>query len=416
MPSDDGGRSELNGGFSGFDSGLLSPGTVGADLAVSDTAVLRALVDAEVGYLRALAEVGIAPESAAEALAGVGVVSELGDLAQRATDGGNPVIPLIADLRSAVSAVDPASVDWIHRGATSQDIVDTAVMLVAHRARTEVLGLLDQSIQSLAGLAEQHRNTLAAARTLTQHSTPTTWGLRFANWLTSLLDARETLAAIPLQAQLGGASGTLASLVEIAGPEVAGSVPAAFARSLGLSAPSAPWHISRSSVTRLGDALVGVTDVYGTIASNVATLTRTEIAEVAEPTSTGRGTSSAMPQKRNPVYSVLLRSLSLRAPALASTLHVAAASFVDERPDGAWHAEWPALRELLRITLGGAALLEGLTAGLTVDVDRAAKNLALTGDDILAERKKLSGSSGKPADYVGLSDAFIDTAIARVRS
>jgi 3-carboxy-cis,cis-muconate cycloisomerase len=174
--------------------------------------------------------------------------------------------------------------------------------------------------------------------------------------------------------------------------------------------------VARSSVTRLGDALAGVADVYGTIAANVATLTRTEIAEVSEPTGEGRGTSSAMPQKRNPVYSVLLRSLSLRAPGLASTLHVAAASFVDERPDGAWHAEWPTIRELLRIVLGGAALLDDLTAGLTVDVDRAAENLAVTGDDILAERKKLGGAAGIAADYVGLSSAFIDTAIARARS
>jgi 3-carboxy-cis,cis-muconate cycloisomerase len=396
-----------------FDSGLLSPATAGSDGAVSDVAVLSALVDAERGYLRALVAAGLAPASAATALDAADVVSDPADLARRARDGGNPVIPLIADLRASV---DADSAHWVHRGATSQDILDTALMIVALRARKDATLLLDRSISSLAALADTHRGTVAAARTLTQHSTPTTYGLRFATWLTALLDARDALAAVVLPAQLGGASGTLASLVELAGPARATELPALFATELGLGAPAAPWHVTRSPVTRLGDALVGVTDVYGLIGTNVATLSRTEIAELHEPTGEGRGVSSAMPHKSNPVASVLLRSLSLRAPALGATLHVAAAASVDERPDGAWHAEWPTLRELLRLVLGGAALLHELTAGLTVDVSATAATLGLTGEDILAERVALTGTAGDPADYVGLSSVFIDTAIERAKA
>lgn len=389
-----------------FDLGLLSPGTAGADEAVSDSAVLAALVDVEVAYLRALASVGAAPRSAAEALAAAGIPSTASDLARRARDGGNPVIPLIADLRAAA----PDAAGWIHRGATSQDILDTALMLTAHRARRLVLERVGAAASSLAALALEHRGTRAAARTLTQHSTPTTYGLRFAVWLTSLLDARDALAALRLPAQLGGASGTLASLVEIAGVETAMAMPAAFADELSLDAPPSPWHVSRAPITRLGDALAGLTDVFGTIGANVATLSRTEIAELSEPGGHDRGGSSAMPQKSNPVYSVLLRSVSLRAPGLAGTLHTAAAAFVDERPDGAWHAEWPVLRELLRLALGGSIQLAELVAGLTVDTERAARNESL--DDLRAEQRSLGGSGG---DYTGLSDRLIDLAVARAR-
>lgn len=398
MPTDD----------AAFDYGLLSPATAGSDAVVSDSAVLQALVDVEIGYLRALVTAGIAPASAAEALDGPGIAAA--ELALRARSGGNPVIPLVADLRAAVS---PDAAPWIHRGATSQDILDTALILTAHRARAQALTALDHAAASLAVLANAHRSTVAAARTLTQHSTPTTYGLRFATWLTALLDARDALTAVSLPAQLGGASGTLASLVEIADATRAAAMPMAFAAQLGLAPPPAPWHITRATITRLGDALVGVTDVFGLIGGNIATLSRTEIAELSD---AAPGSSSTMPQKQNPVGSVLLRSLSLRAPGLASTLHVAAATSVDERPDGAWHAEWPTLRELLRLVVGGAARLEELTAGLTVNTAAVASNLALTGDDILAERVALSGTSGTPADYVGLSDLFIDAAIERLRS
>jgi 3-carboxy-cis,cis-muconate cycloisomerase len=392
-----------------FDSGLLSPATAGADDIVSDTAIRIALVDVELCYLRALEAVGIAPSGVALSMEQAGPPPSP-QLASRAVLGGNPVIPLLADLRSWLPADASA---WVHKGATSQDILDTALMLTAHRARALTLSHLDQATAALAALANEHRSTIAAARTLTQHSTPTTWGLRFATWLTALLDAREALAAVALPVQLGGASGTLASLVALSDAGAARRVSAVFAAELGL-AQSRPWHTSRAPVTRLGAALAEVTSALGVIAANVATLSRTEIAEVAEPAADGRGGSSAMPQKQNPVVSVLIRSAALRAPGLVSTLHVCAATAVDERPDGAWHAEWPTLRELLRLTVGASALAAELTVGLTVDVERAAANLAMTGTDILAERAALVGDAGLASDYLGLSDQLIDDAIGRV--
>ena len=394
-----------------FDYGLLSPATAGADDLVADRAIRLALIDVELAYLRALEDAGIAPGGLASIMQNA-EVPVCADLARRAVLGGNPVIPLLADLREALPD-DVAA--WLHKGATSQDMLDSALMLTAHRARVVLLARLDETAESLARLADAHRGTVAAARTLTRHSTPTTWGLRFATWLETVLDARDDLAAVELPAQLGGASGTLASLVVLSDAATAARMPALFAAQLGL-AESRPWHTSRAPVTRLGDALVGVTGALGVIASNVTTLGRPEIAEIAEPLAEGRGGSSAMPQKQNPVLSVLVRSAALRAPGLGSTLHLCAASAVDERPDGAWHAEWPTLRELLRLALGATTIAAELTAGLTVDPQRAKANLALTGTDIVAERTALVGSAGEPADYTGLSDQLIDAAIARARS
>ncbi|WP_228515779.1 lyase family protein [Agreia pratensis] len=394
-----------------FDTGLLSPVTAGADGSVSDAAIRLALVDVEVAYLRALEASGIAPAGLADRMAQTPIPPAAG-LAQRAVLGGNPVIPLLADLREHLPD-DVAA--WVHKGATSQDILDSALMLTAHRARAIVLECLAETIEQLARLADTHRGTTAAARTLTQHSTPTTWGLRFATWLGTVLDARDDLAGLELPAQLGGASGTLASLVALSDGGTAARMPALFAAELGL-AQSPAWHTSRAPVTRLGDSLVAVTSALGVIASNVSTLGRAEIGEVAEPSAHGRGGSSAMPQKQNPVLSVLIRSAALRAPALASTLHLCAAMAIDERPDGAWHAEWPTLRELLRLALGASTIAAELVTGLTVDADRARHNLELSGDDILAERASLTGTTGTAADYVGLSDALIDAALARARS
>ena len=395
-------------GSNTFDHGLLSPGTAGGDGIVSDPAIALALIQVEDAYLRALVATGIAPQTVGT-LESIGL-RDLDSLARDARETGNPMVPLLAQLRPQL---DPETAKWLHKGATSQDIVDSALMVTALRARAMILTQLGATIASLASLADEHRGTVAAARTLTQHSTPTTWGLRFATWLGTVLDARDALAAVTLPAQLGGASGTLAALVELAGAQRAAQVPAAFAEQLGLAA-SAPWHTSRAPVTRLGDALAGVTDALGVIAANVATQSRTEIAELAEPTQEGRGGSSAMPQKHNPVLSILIRGNALRAPGLVGTLHLCAANAVDERPDGAWQAEWPTLRELMRLAIGSANLAAELTAGLSVNTEAVAKNLAL--DDILAEQRAIAGASTTPAGYLGLNAELIDAAIARARA
>jgi len=365
----------------GIDVGLLSPVTVGHDDLVTDAAILGALVTAEVALIRAYATVGAeVPGGLATAVEDVSI--DLSALAAASVAGGNPVIPLVGLLKDQVPAADRV---WVHRGATSQDIIDSALMLIARGAAAQVLASLAATEAALAEFAAAHRDEVAAARTLTQHAVPTTVGLRAANWLRGVRRASERLdaASAALPAQLGGAGGTLAAFVEAIGVERALALPVAFAAELGLATPDAPWHTTRWPVTELGDALVQAVDALGVIAGDVATLSRTEIGELAEGSGGG---SSAMPQKRNPAASVLIRSAALRAPQLGATLHLAAALAVDERPDGAWHAEWPTLRELLRLALGASAHAATLVGGLRVDASAVARNLAMTNGLIVAER------------------------------
>jgi 3-carboxy-cis,cis-muconate cycloisomerase len=357
--------------FEPFDAGLLSPVTAGQDAVVSDAAFLAALVEAEVALMRAsgvLARDADAPSPPS---------LDPSELAVDAAAGGNPVIPLVGVLR------DTPGFERAHEGATSQDIVDSALMLLASRARVQLLATLDELEGALAAFAAAHRDHVAAGRTLTQHAVPTTIGLRAVVWLAGVSRAAERLRGLTLPAQLGGAAGTLASFVEALGADRASALPAAFAAELGLDAVPAPWHTTRWPVTELGDALVQLVDALGKLATDVATLSRTEVGELGEGDAGG---SSAMPQKQNPTASVLIRSAALRAPQLGATLHLAAALAGDERPDGAWHAEWPTLRELLRLALGASAHACALVEGLRVDGDAVARNLAVTGGLILAER------------------------------
>ncbi|HEY9499783.1 MAG TPA: lyase family protein [Terrimesophilobacter sp.] len=376
--------------FASADFGLLSPAWAGSAVAAAtgDTAVLRAMLDAEVALAEAQARLGLVPDAAVRIIRTVASVAtfDLVDIASRSRVGGNPVIPLLADLRAAVAAADWESAGFVHLGATSQDILDTALMLVAKRSIRVILGDLDTAIAALVVLTDSHRETLMAARTLTQHSVPTTFAVKAAGWLVGLVDAAQALrvGADALPAQLGGAAGTLAAFSElVSGREF--ELVDEFAAELGLRAPVLPWHTCRAPVTGVGDALATVAQAIGTIGSNIALLSRTEIAEVHEATGGG---STAMPQKQNPIRSLLLQAIARTSPGLAGELHRSALS-VDERPDGAWHAEWQALRELLRQVGGGASLAAELLQGLKVDAGRMRQNLELTGPLIVSERVAL---------------------------
>lgn len=382
------------------DRGLTSPVTVGTADAVGDQVVLDALVAAEIALTRAWAALDAVPSGVADRIAdrlgweGAGEVARghgvnVDDIAESAVEGGNPVIPLVGRLRALLDEPDR---EWLHRGATSQDILDSALMLVARRAGARILDELDGVDAALATFTRAERDRVVVARTLGQHAVPTTMGMRAATWLVAVRRAHHRLvdALTQLPAQLGGAAGTLAAFAEHARPVLgvdaepaALRLVAAFAGELRLVAPVVPWHTVRWPVTELGDALVQVVDALGVIAADVATLARTEIGELAE---ASPGGSSAMPQKRNPVAAVLIRSAAMRAPQLGATLHTAAALAVDERPDGAWHAEWSTLRELLRLGLGAASTAQRLTAGLVVDGDAADRSVALSGGLLVAER------------------------------
>ena len=388
-----------------LDAGLLSPVSSGRDDALSDAEVLGALVAAEVALVRAWSEVGVAPREAADAVsialgwgepgrACTGFDDLLADLVDAAPGGGNPVIPLVPKLRERVA---PELRHWVHRGTTSQDVLDSALMLIAHRAGAETVGRLRKAEAALGQLARSEQDRVAVARTLTQHAVPTTFGLRVCGWLRGVQRATERLSRVlsELPAQLAGAGGTLAGYVAVAHAELgseeharraAWELPAAFAAELGLASPDGPWHTLRWPVTELGDALVQSIDALGVLAADIATFTRPEIGEVAE---AGGGGSSAMPQKQNPVHAVLIRSAAIRAPHLGATLHAAAALAVDERPDGAWHAEWPALRELLRLALGASSHAVELVAGIVVDAEAVQRNVDLEQGLIVAERLSL---------------------------
>jgi len=355
--------------------------TFAHDSLVSDDAVLDALVAAEAGLVRAWAAVGDLPPAEAESITAVwdSLALDVEAVARSAVDGGNPVIPLLSELRRALPE---AQRGWLHRGATSQDILDTAIMLVSRGAVDAVLADLSRAEAALVTLAREHRDVVAAGRTLGQHAVPTTVGLRAAGWLSGVRRSTGRLRSLTFPAQLGGASGTRAAFVELGGA-AATQLPARFAEALELDHVGAVWHTSRWPITELADALTQATDALGKLAGDIVTLTRTELAEFS--VGVGGG-SSAMPQKRNPVAAVLIRSAALRAPQLAATLHLCAALSEDERPAGAWHAEWPTLRELLRLTLGASAHAVQLIAALRVDHEAVARNLALSRGLLLSER------------------------------
>ncbi|MGN9796400.1 3-carboxy-cis,cis-muconate cycloisomerase [Streptomyces sp. OZ13] len=369
------------------DVGLLAPGRAGsaAEAATGDTAFLRALLDAEAALTRAQAATGQAPAGAAEAVTAAADATRFDarDVALRARAGGNPVIPLVADLTAAVPGEWRA---YVHRGATSQDIMDTATMLVARRTLDLVLDDLDRTERAFAALAAAHRDTAMPGRTLTQHAVPTTFGLKAAGWRALVLDARDRIRTVrdSLPAQLGGAAGTLAAF-DAYGGEAAGSADrlvAAYARETGLAEPALPWHTLRTPVADLAGALAFTAGALGKTAVDVLTLSRTEIAEVTEGAGGG---SSAMPHKTNPVRATLVAAAARRAPYLAATLYGSLAA-EDERPAGAWHAEWEPLRELLRLVGGSARDAAELAEGLRVHADVMRRHLDLTGGLIVSER------------------------------
>jgi 3-carboxy-cis,cis-muconate cycloisomerase len=376
------------------DAGLLSPVSASPLVAAltGDRAVLAALLAVESGWAAVLQRAGLAPAGSAAVVASAAEAGryDLAGIALRAQGGGNPVIPLLADLRRNVAALDTAGVGAakaVHTSLTSQDVLDTALMLLARNTVHAVLADLKGAAAALAALANQHADTLCVGRSLTQHSLPFTFGLRAAQWFQGVAAAGRQLQALQFPVQFGGAAGTLAAGTVLTEGSRATPFSLAdnLAAQLGLAPAAAPWHTNRLAITSLGHALASVLDAFGKIAADVLFLSRPEVAELAEPRAAGRGVSSAMPQKQNPVLSVLVRSAALQAPQLAAQLHVAAANFNDERPDGAWHAEWPALRQLLALALGAAGHLRELAEGLRVFPDAMRRNLDLAGPLLLAE-------------------------------
>jgi 3-carboxy-cis,cis-muconate cycloisomerase len=374
------------------------------DVAAGDLAWLRAMLDTEAALARAAERAGLVPAGAGAAVTAAAVpgnfdLAELGALAART---GNPV-PALS--RALARQVPGPAASAVHYGATSQDIVDTAAMLLARQGLDVIGADLAAAAAATARLAGAHRSTIMIGRTLLQQAVPVTFGLVAAGWLNALDEARAGLARVRehrLAVQFGGAAGTLAALGDD-GPRVA----ALLAAELGLPAPPLPWHTDRLRVLELAAALAGVDSVLSKIARDVTLLAQTEVAEVREGTgaagdasSPQRGGSSAMPNKQNPVAAIAILGCAKRAPGLLATL-AAAGEQEHQRAAGAWHAEWEPLADLLTVTGSAASWAADLLGGLTVDPARMSANLAAAGGLPMAEHltSLLAGQLGRAAAH-----------------
>jgi 3-carboxy-cis,cis-muconate cycloisomerase len=358
-------------------SALFDPLLVTARLReeLSERAWIEAMLETEAALAAAAADAGLIPAASAEAIGAAcesGAVGAAG-LGDASLDAGNPVVPLVGALREAVGG-DAA--DHVHRGATSQDVLDTAAMLVALRARALIVEELDGVARACAGLAREHARTLMAGRTLLQQALPVTFGLKAAGWLDATLDARAGLLRARLDAQLGGAAGTLAAFGD-AGPAIARGL----AERLGLGAPDLPWHTARGRVAELGAALAVAAGAMGKVALDLVLLAQTEVGEVVA----GAGGSSTLPHKQNPIGAVRARAAAQRVPPLAALL-LGAMAQEHERAAGAWHAEWEALGDALGLTGGAAGAVRETLEQLEVRPDRMRATLDATGGRLLAER------------------------------
>jgi 3-carboxy-cis,cis-muconate cycloisomerase len=379
----------------GLFGGVLARGRVAAE--VSDAAWLRAMLDVEAALARAQARAGLLSDADAGAIAAAAADPGRFDadaIGAEAARSGNPVVPLVKALTDAVEG--PAA-GHVHAGATSQDVLDSAAMLVAHRALGPLLDDLDAAADAAAALAEEHAGTVMAGRTLLQQALPVTFGLKAATWLTGLDEAGARLDEVRrtrLAVQFGGAAGTLASTGE-AGPEVL----AHLAGELGLAEPVLPWHTIRTRPADLGGALGAAAGVIAKAGRDVVLLAQTEVGEVREGVP-GRGGSSTLPHKQNPVAAISAVAAAMRAPGLVATL-LGAMAHEHERAAGPWHAEWRPFSDLLETVGSAAAWLRDCLEHLEVDAARMRANLGLTHGALLAERvtTALAGDLGRHAAH-----------------
>jgi 3-carboxy-cis,cis-muconate cycloisomerase len=326
--------------------------------ATSDTAWVAAMCAVERALARSCAEAGVIPAEAATKIEDA-CAPERYDPAQIMRDGravANPAQPFVELLRAEAGDAR----NWVHFGATSQDVVDSASMLIARSVRGSILGELDAVAATCRRLAEEHRGTPMAARTLLQQAVPTTFGLKAANWLVAVVEARRQLAGVELAAQLGGAAGTLAGYGD-KGVEVLHR----FAANLGLAEPVLPWHTNRLRISALASALEGAAGACAKIALDVILLAQTEVAEVHPPA----GGSSAMAHKQNPALAVVAVAAARQVAPQVSLVHE------HERAAGAWQAEWAPLSRALAYTGGAASATRETLDGLVVDAERMRANI-----------------------------------------
>ncbi|SFL91127.1 3-carboxy-cis,cis-muconate cycloisomerase [Bradyrhizobium sp. NFR13] len=364
-----------------------------------DTAHLQHMLDFEAALARAEASAGVIPASAVAAIEAACKADQfdMAALADAATRSGNLAIPLVRALTAKVAKADAEAARYVHWGATSQDVIDSATMLGLRAAIDALLADLDRAVAGFAALAVKHRNTAVVARTWLQHALPMPFGLKLAEYASALHRSRlrlKRLRAEGLALQFGGAAGTLAALGD-KGLVVAEQL----AKELQLPLPDAPWHTHRDRIAEVASVLAILSGSCGKIARDVSLMMQTDVGEAFEPSGEGRGGSSTMPHKRNPVASASALGAATMAPNLAATIF--AAQIQDhERSAGPWHAEWPTLPMLLLVTSGALAAIVDIAEGLEVDAVRMRANLDTTHGLIMAEAVTFA-----LAEKLGKSDA-----------
>jgi 3-carboxy-cis,cis-muconate cycloisomerase len=371
-----------------------------------DTAYLQHMLDFEAALARAEAAVGVIPATAAVPIADACKAERFncGALAESAAQSGNLAIPLVKALTAAVANADANAARYVHWGATSQDVMDTATMLGLRAAIDALLKDLDRAIAGFAKLAKKHRDTPMVARTWLQHALPMPFGLKLAEYAAALHRSRTRLKRLreeTLALQFGGAAGTLAALGD-KGLVVAEKL----AAELKLPLPEAPWHSHRDRIAEAASVFAILTGSCGKVARDVSLMMQTDVAEAFEPSGEGRGGSSTMPHKRNPVAAATALAAAGMAPNLAATIF--AAQVQDhERSAGPWHAEWPTLPALLLVTSGALAAIVDIAEGLEVDTERMRNNLDATRGLIMAEAVTFA-----LAEKIGKSEAhqLVETA------
>jgi 3-carboxy-cis,cis-muconate cycloisomerase len=364
-----------------------------------DLASLQNMLDFEAALARAEAATGVIPERAAAPIAAACRAEsfDLAGLAEAAMRSGNLAIPLVKALTASVAKADPDASRYVHWGATSQDVIDTATMLTLRAGIDALLTDIDRAIAGFAGLARQHRDTPMVARTWLQHALPMPFGLKLAEYAAALHRSRKRLQRLRAEAlalQFGGAAGTLAAL-----GDKGILVSEKLAEVLKLPLPDAPWHTHRDRIAEAASVFAIIAGSCGKIARDVTLMMQTDVGEAFEPSGEGRGGSSTMPHKRNPVAAASALGAASMAPNLAATIFAAQVQ-EHERSAGPWHAEWPTLPTLMLVTSGALAAIVDLSEGLEVDAARMRANLDATCGLIMAEAVTFA-----LAEKVGKSDA-----------
>jgi len=364
-----------------------------------DVACLQNMLDFEAALARAEATTGVIPTSAAGPITTACRTEsfDLAALADAATRSGNLAIPLVKALTANVAKSDADAARYVHWGATSQDVIDTGTMLGLRAGIDVLLADTGRAVIGFASLARKHRNTAVVARTWLQHALPMPFGLKLAEYAAALHRSKKRLQRLrteTLALQFGGAAGTLAALGD-KGLQVAERL----AQELKLPLPEAPWHTHRDRIAEAASVFAILAGTCGKIARDVQLMMQTDVGEAFEPSGEGRGGSSTMPHKRNPVAAASALGAATMAPNLAATIF--AAQIQDhERSAGAWHAEWPTLPALLLVTSGALAAVVDFAEGLEVDAARMRVNLDETGGLIMAEAVTFA-----LAEKIGKNDA-----------